>query len=233
MDTPRAARMLAFAVVASAAAAFAQDADKRAETPKTEPTAAELAKKLDAVLDDLSKRLGAVRTLRSRFEQKKWLAVFEDVVTSEGAMALAVPDKLRWEYTSPLKSVLTVDGRRARIERTSRKGVTTRKTYSLDDEPITAITTQQIFLWTRGDFAKARESYELALVAEKPLVVRATPKEDRVKAVVASVDLAFSDDRRTLTSVTLAESGDARTVISFVDVEIDPALPEALFEIAK
>lgn len=230
------AAILALAIVASAAAGFAQDAAKEpadAKTAAPEPTPEELAKKLDAVLEELSKRLGAVKTLRSRFEQKKHLEVFDDVVTSEGTLALAVPDKLRWEYVKPLKSVLTVNGRDAQRERTSRKGETTRKVYALDDEPVTAITAQQVFLWTRGDFAKARGSYDLALVSEKPLVVRATPKEARVKSVVASIDLTFSDDRRKLTGVTLSEKGDARTAISFFDVEIDPALPEALFKIEK
>jgi len=228
MNAPRAAWILAFTVAASAMGALAQDVAK-----ETKPTPAELAMKLDAVLADLSKRLGAVKTVRSRFEQKKYLEVFDDVVTSEGTLALAAPDKLRWEYVKPVKSVLTVDGRLAQRARTSRKGETTKKTFSLDDDPITSITVQQVFLWTRGDFASARDGYGLALVSEKPLVVRATPKDARVKKVVASIDLTFSDDRAKLTGVTLVENAKARTVISFLDVEIDAPLPEALFKIEK
>jgi outer membrane lipoprotein-sorting protein len=235
MDGSRAALLFALAMVASA---HAQDAPAKAEPakagpaePATEPESA--ARKFEAVLADLGKRLGAVRTLRSRFEQEKYLEVFDDVVKSEGTLALAVPDKLRWEYVKPVKSVLTVNGKRAKRERTSRKGETTRRTYSIDDEPVTAITVQQVFLWTRGDFAKAREGYDLELVTEKPLVVRATPKDRRVKDVVASVELTFSEDRGKLTRVTLIEKSKARTVISFLAVEIDPPLAEGLFEIEK
>lgn len=234
-------RRLAVVVVALAAAAAAaaaqdsakKDAAKTGDTAKTEPTPEELAKKLDGVLDDLSKRLGAMKTLRCNFEQKKYLEVFEDVVTSQGTLALAVPDKLRWEYVKPVKSVLTVNGRQAMRAKTSRKGVTTRTTFCLDDEPVTAITTQQVFLWSRGDFAKARDGYDLALVTEKPLVVRATPKEERLKKIVASIDLTFSYDRNLLTGVTLVEKSDAKTVISFQDVEVDPELAETVFQIDK
>jgi outer membrane lipoprotein-sorting protein len=195
--------------------------------------AEETASRLDAVLGDLSKRLGAVKTLRARFEQKKWLEVFEDEVTSEGTLALAAPDKLRWEYARPLRSALVVDGRRALREKTSRRGETTRRAFALEDEPITAITAEQVFLWTRGDFARAREGYELSLVSDKPLVVRAAPKDSRVRDVVSSIELTFSDDRKALTGVTLVEKNKARTVVSFRDVEIDPALPDGLFRVEK
>jgi outer membrane lipoprotein-sorting protein len=230
-------RVVASLVALGLAAAASLAQEGQPEPAKADATAkstpAELAKKLEGVLDELSKRLGGVKSLRSRFEQKKYLEVFEEVVTSEGTMALAVPDKLRWEYLKPLKSVLLVNGRQAQRERTSRKGETTRKAYSLDDEPITAITAQQVFLWALGDFAKAREGYDLALASEKPLVVRATPKDDRVKNVVTSINLTFSDDRRMLTGVTLVEKSGAKTEISFLDVEINPTLADTLFKIDR
>lgn len=216
-------------VLAAALPASAQDAPKPAEPA----TAQERAARFEALLADLSKQLSAVKTLRCRFEQKKYLEVFEDVVTSDGTLALSVPGKLRWEYVRPVKSVLVVNGRQAQRERTSRKGVRTRKTYSLDDEPITAVTAEQVFLWTRGDFAKARESHDLALVTEKPLVLRATPKDARVREVVTSVELTFADDRKALTGVTLVEKGGARTVVTFLDVELNPPLADALFAIGE
>ncbi len=243
MRRSRARFLAAFAVVATAAASLAQDGAKKPDPatpdpPKTDAAAAEsspeeVAKRLDAVLAGISKRLGAFKTLRCRFEQRKYLEVFEDVVTSEGTLALAVPDKLRWEYAKPLKSVLTVNARRALRERTSRKGETTRKEISLDDDPVTSITVEQVFLWTRGDFAKARKGYDLAFVTEKPLCVRAKPKDERVRKVVTSIDLSFCDDRRALTGLTLTEAGASRTVVTFLDVEIDPPLPESLFRLEK
>jgi outer membrane lipoprotein-sorting protein len=222
-------RTLVAVIVATALVAGADAQDAKSE----KAVAAERAKRFEDVLADLSKRLGSIKTLRARFEQKKYLEVFDDVVTSEGALALAVPDKLRWEYERPIRSSLTVDGRRAQRTRTSRKGETTRKTYSLDDEPITAITAQQVFLWTRGDFPRARESYDLELVTEKPLVVRATPREARVRDVVTSIELTFSDARDKLTGVTLVEKSKAKTIVSFRDVELDPELPAGLFQIDK
>ena len=229
-------RPLALAALLLAQSASAQNAPpvaaKQADAVAAAAAAAEDAsKRLDAVLADLAKSLGAVKTLRCRFEQRKYLPVFEEVVVSEGTLALAVPDKLRWEYVKPLRSVLTVNGRQTMRERTSRRGVTTRTTASLDDDPVTQVTVQQVFLWVRGDFAKARESHELALVSEKPLVVRATPKEARLKQVIASVELTFSDDRKRLSGVTLAEKGAARTEIRYLDAEIDRDLPASLFEI--
>jgi outer membrane lipoprotein-sorting protein len=230
----RGRRVLLIAALAVASALPGATASAQDPAKSSASSAAKSAsERFEELLADLSRRLSAVKTLRSRFEQRKYLEVFEDVVTSEGTLALEVPDKLRWEYVKPVKSVLTVSGRTASRERISRKGERTRKTYALDDEPITAITAQQVFLWTRGDFEKARGSYDLSLVAEKPPVVRATPKEEKVREVVTSVELTFSEDRTKLTGVTLLEKNKAKTVISFLDVELDPKLPENLFRIDR
>ncbi len=194
-------------------------------------TPAEREKALRAALADLSKRLGKVKTLKARFEQKKYLAVFEREVTSMGSLALEPPTRLRWEYEHPIKSVLIVDGERARTERTSRRGKRTVRTFALSEDRITAITADQVFLWTRGEFAKAEESYKLDLVSLMPLELKATPRDERMRKVVRSVTLTFTKDRNALAQVALDESDEARTRIAFTDVEIDPELPATLFKL--
>jgi outer membrane lipoprotein-sorting protein len=233
-------------LLAALAAALAVAGETRADDTKTaEPVAgaaekpakaeedseAAKAKRLDAILADLGKRLGAMKTLRARFEQKKHLDVFDDVVTSEGTLLLAAPDRLRWQYDRPLRTVLIVNGERARRERTTRKGITTGRTYDLEDEPVTGITARQVFLWTRGDFERARKDHDLELVSEKPLVLRATPRSSAVKEIVRAVDLRFAQDRSALEAVTLRETSGARTDIAFRDVEVDPRLAASLFQI--
>jgi len=230
--------LIATAFCAAGPASLAQETDepaaKKGDEKKDDAAAkAEAsAKRLRVILGELSKELGKVKTLKCRFEQRKYLAVFEKEVVSRGRLALAPPTKLRWEYEHPIKSILIVNGGRARQERTSRRGKKTVRTFTLAEDRITSITAEQVFLWTRGDFAKARENYELALVSEKPLRISATPRDERMRKVVRSVTLQFAGDRKALTRIVLNESKDASTTIEFKDVEIDPELAEAVFRIS-
>jgi len=232
-----------------APAARAQD------RPPGEDAAAQARRReerLEALLRELSRELGEVETLRASFVQRKYLEVFEEEVESRGTLALKAPGKLRWEYTSPVKSVLVVNGERAMRERTSRKGETTRRVYSVAEDPVTRVTSAQVFLWARGRFAEAREGYELSLVSEEPLRLRAVPKDERVREVVAAVELTFAAEEageagagdgdaakgkpaprrpRVLTGVALEEPSRARTRVEFRDVERNPELPDELFRV--
>jgi hypothetical protein len=162
----------------------------------TAATAEEKAKRLAEIETELARALGGVKSLRARFTQRKHLDVFEDDVESSGTVALADPDKLRWEISLPVESTLIVNGERALRRRTSRRGRTTETRFRLADDPVAAGTARQIFLWMRGDLAAARKDYALTLVSEKPLRIRAVPLSKELAKVVAAVEIQFADDRR-------------------------------------
>jgi len=204
------------------------------ETKKTaDLTPEERAKRLLAAEEELARNLGQFKTLRAEFVQRKHLEVFHEDVESRGTLSLEVPGKLRWEFTSPVKTVLVVNGDRGKRERTSRKGVKTVTRFALADEPVVAGTAGQVFLWTRGDFKGAAKDYAIELLEETPLRIRATPRDAGAARVVASVELRFADDRKSLVEVILQEAVDARTVISFSAIERDPELPKDSFEIGE
>jgi outer membrane lipoprotein-sorting protein len=217
------------APAAPAPKAAGEDAAPR--KPFAELTAAEREKRLRAAEAELSRNMGSLKTLRASFVQRKHLEVFGKEVESRGVLSLAVPGKLRWEFATPVKSALVVNGDRGLRERTSRRGTKTIARFALADDPVVAGTAGQVFLWTRGDFAGARKDFALELVGEAPLRIRATPKGDAMARVVASVELAFSEDRKSLVEVVLVEANKARTVISFTGIERDVELAKESFEI--
>ena len=204
-------------------------AAKAAEAKAAEAKAAEV--KLDAELKRLAAALGEVTTLVASFTQSKYLEVFESEVITKGTLSLATESRLRWEFTDPVKSVLIVNGDRGRRERVSRKGVKTVTSFALADDPVAAATAQQVVLWTRGEFEKARKSYELELVATTPLTIVAKAKDPLVAKVVSSVRLRFADDLRSLAEVTLTETGGAKTVITFTNVRRGDKLDAELFRV--
>jgi|SRR5688572_14941654 outer membrane lipoprotein-sorting protein len=229
--------LLAAAVsLAAAGSARSEDEKPKAAAPEKDPprtAAEEKAARLAAVEAELARNLGGLKTLRATFVQRKRLEVFEEEVKSSGSLALAVPGRLRWEVASPVKTVLVVNGDRGLRVRTSRKGAKTETRFLLEDDPVAAGTAQQIFLWLRGDLEAARKGYDLEILAETPLRIRAVPRAAETRKVLAAVEIRFAEDRKSVLEVTLEEAPDTRAVITFSDVERDPDLAKDLFEIGK
>jgi outer membrane lipoprotein-sorting protein len=174
-----------------------------------------------------------MKTLRAAFVQRKRLEVFEEEVESRGTLALAVPGRLRWEVSSPVRTILVVDGDRALRARISRKGVRTASRFRLEDDPVAAGTVRQILLWMRGDLEAARREYDLELLEEAPPRIRAVPRSPELAKAVSAVEILFAEDRRSVREVALEEAAKSRTVIVFSDVERDPDLAADLFEIGQ
>lgn len=217
------------APLASALAADEETKADAAAVAKLTPEAR--AKRLAAALAALAKDLAEIKTLRASFVQTKRLEVFDGDVETKGTLSLALPDRFVWETTHPFRTTLVVNGDRALRRRTSRKGDVTETPFELKDDPVTAATVQQIFLWTRGDLTKASEAYTVELVSEAPLIVRAVPKDDRMRKVVVSIELAFAPAPSHLERVTLAEAAGTTTRIDFRDVERNPELADAIFAV--
>ncbi len=195
--------------------------------------AAEAKRRLRLALEGLSRDFSGLRTLRARFVQRKWLEILEEEAVSRGTLALELSSKIRWEYSEPIKTVLVVNGTRARRERTSRKGEVTSTSFDLKDEPIAAATAEQVFLWVGGKTGEAEKSHALRLVSEKPLRIAATPRDERVARVIVSVELGFSGDPAHLSRIVLNETSKTKTEIEFTDVERDLDLKADLFDVRE
>ncbi len=141
----------------------APQAPKSGEPGEAAKAAAAEKERLEVHLKAVAAKLGGLRTLTASFTQRKYLEVFKEEVVSAGTLALAGGGRLRWEFTTPVRSVLIVNGDRGRRERTSRRGVKTSANFALASDPVAAATAEQVFLWMQGDFEKARLAYDLKL----------------------------------------------------------------------
>ena len=65
--------------------------------------------------DDLKTTLintvASIQTMHCRFVQQKTMTMLTEPIVSEGILYYAVPDKMRWEYTSPYQFALIVNGK--------------------------------------------------------------------------------------------------------------------------
>ncbi|MFU8818418.1 MAG: LolA family protein [Desulfurivibrio sp.] len=188
------------------------------------PTAPAMAAGEDptALLRELEATAAQVRNLSSSFTQEKQLALFARPVIFHGTLHLARPDRLRWEFTRPVPSVLIFKGESGLR---CAEGQTTR--FDLKSDPIMAMVAHQLWLWLGGDYAKLAAEYQLTLAAPHTLLVE--PKNRQVGEFVASVTISFDPDSLQPRQVIIAEPGGDSTTISFHDYQLDTPLDENLF----
>lgn len=174
------------------------------------------------LLQELEATATKVRNLSCSFTQEKQLALFARPVIFHGTLHLARPDRLRWEFTRPVPSVLIFKGESGLR---CADGQTTR--FDLKSDPIMRMVAHQLWLWLGGDYAKLAAEYHLTLAAPHTLLVE--PKDPKIAEFVASVTITFDPDSLQPRQVKIAEPGGDTTTISFHDYQLDAPLDENLF----
>lgn len=178
----------------------------------------------DAVLADLQRLAAGVTSVQSDFVQEKHLVIFKEVLVSKGRFFYRRPDQLRWELTEPMAAGFVLNSGRGR-RWNARTGQP--QPFELDREPAMKLIAEQLFAWTTADFNRMRRGYRLTVVQTAPVVLRLEPLSNG--GFLDHLQVAFSADRRTLTSVELHERGGDFTRIRFDNTVLNAALNDRLF----
>lgn len=167
-----------------------------------------------------------IRTLEAEFVQSRSLAILSRPIVSRGRLAYRRPGDLRWEYTTPLASVLIVHGgTAARYLRRDGKLVAdaTERTDAL------AAVLGEINLWLSGDFG-ASKMFRPALKHDgKKAKVELVPIEPSVRAILQSVVLKLGDKPGTVEAIVIDEGQDGTTHIDFSKLRVNEALAADAF----
>jgi outer membrane lipoprotein-sorting protein len=144
-------------------------------------------------------------------------------VRSSGRLSLGGPGLLRWEMTSPSRSVLVVSGGRGWIHYPDLK-VT--RSFDLAVDPVMRVISEHMLALTAGDFDAIGVLYRVSDLDGG--IKRLEPREETVRKVFAEIRVAFAAPG-IVGWVELVAPGGDRTRLTFTDVEVDPVLDPALF----
>lgn len=176
----------------------------------------------------VEQRVRGIRTLDIHFVQQKHLELFADVVTAEGRLLFARPDRLRWEITKPFRSLLVVNGER--LGKFDVRDGQPRKLRLAGAEAVGAMM-QQLARWHQGRFRDQGDAY-VAEVFEAPKSVRVSlkPRQAEMGRFIEAIDMVFHKEEQRIIRVTIREPGGDRTELSF-DREVRNAeLPDTVFD---
>jgi outer membrane lipoprotein-sorting protein len=174
--------------------------------------------------EQLREQAGKVETIRAGFIQEKHLRILTKPLVSEGIFYYQAPRSLRWEYKSPVRSILLMHQGKIRRYIEGSSGLTEDSSAGL--QAMQSVL-QEITRWLKGDFDN-NPMFSASLEGEGTIVL--TPREKAFASIIKRIELVLSDRPGVIKSVTIYEGKDSFTKIEFQNVRVNDPLKDSLFQ---
>ncbi len=180
----------------------------------------------DELLRKLETGLKASRTFHAAFVQEKHLSIFQDVLVSSGTLDFAAPSSMRWEINYPFHSLLIMDGHVL-----SKYDFPQGKARKLNLPATEALSEVlgQITSLHQGKFSDQTKNYDIVVYSGKSVRVVLTPKSKKMRQFIPGIELGFSEQLNSVSTVLINEKDGDFTLIKFVDVKLNPEPHRELF----
>jgi len=176
--------------------------------------------------ESIQKESAKIKSVRAHFIQSKHMKILARPLVSKGRFYFQAPDSVRWEYVSPVKSILLMNGDGIRRYTQGSKGLTEDKTGSLQSMQVVL---KEIGQWSNGQFS-TNEHFTAVLKKGKEPVIIMTPREKGLAAMISRIVITLSSDKPgVLKSVKIFENEGNYTLFDFSDVQINAKIAESLF----
>jgi len=173
--------------------------------------------------DQLRKDAGQIKTISADFVQEKHLQILSRPLISKGVFYYEAPGSLRWEYQSPIRSILLMHEGRVTRYIWGENGF--RKDSGLSLQAM-QIVLQEITKWLGGHFDD-NPDFTASLEPDRRIVL--TPKKKAFSAIIRNIELILSDRPGVIKSVTIYEGEKSFTRIIFKNVRVNEVLKETVF----
>ena len=176
-----------------------------------------LAQSKTEVMDMLTQTAASMQCMQCRFTQQKNMAMLAEPTVSEGFMSYNMPDKMRWEYTTPYAFALVVDGEKITKITDGTEEVLDAKSGRMYQGIVSIImssatgkklfdkTTFDVAITDDGEFWKAEMK----------------PKKRDMKRMFSMLTFYFSKNNNVINKVEMTEASGDVTLIQFYDMKIN------------
>jgi len=166
-----------------------------------------------------------IRSVKAEFLQKRYLQILTKPLLSEGRFFFYISDSLRWEYLSPLRSVMLQKGNTIQIYNFSEgvwkpgmtQGIETRR-----------MVLAEISQWFQGRFDESK-AFKHVYSPGPPARVIMVPGEG-INRFIHRIEIVLSVRPGVIDRVEIEEPGGSRTSIEFRNVEINSSFSSEVFE---
>ncbi len=163
-----------------------------------------------------------LKSVQADFTQEKHLPILSKPIISKGVLVFQAPASLRWQYFSPVQSLLLMD------KHSSRKFV--EQNGSLVESQAMGMDTMQMISQEISSWLSGRFEDSPAFITEflnKQIVL--TPRQEGLARLISRIVLVPGEDNGVMQSVTIHEGPDSFTRIVFSNIRINQKIPAGLF----
>ena len=177
--------------------------------------------------DGIRAAAGNVTSVQAAFVQHKYLPILAKPLESTGALYYQAPESLRWEYVSPIQSVLLMhDGHVRRLIKDD-NGFKEEANAGLDAMQVVL---QQITHWLNGQF---EDDPMFAPELRPDGLIVLTPRNDALKTVLQRIELYLGQEPGMIRQVKIFEGPDAYTELTFSQTILNRKLAPEVFQRVK
>ena len=174
---------------------------------------------------DVEQAAQKITSINAEFTQTKKMELLARPLVSTGKFYYRQPGSLRWEYTSPVQSVLMLHSGSLHRYIKTRQGFVEDDTAKLKSM---AVVLTEITSWFRGTF-DANPDFEARLQASPSKAIILTPKSPGLKKIISSIELQLSDRPGVIHRVVIREGEKNLTILEFRNIGINAEIQEELF----
>jgi outer membrane lipoprotein-sorting protein len=180
-------------------------------------------------MDSIRRAAATVETLEASFVQTRTLKILKKPLVSRGVIAYRRPNDLRWEYQSPLATLLVVrKGNAQRLLKHGREWVTD---HSAKLE-VMKLVLGEISLWLDGNFAASKTFRPELHPASKaaPAHVALVPLDPQLGKIIARIAIVFGERPGSVSAIDIFEQGEGTTHIAFENPRYNEEIPDERFD---
>jgi outer membrane lipoprotein carrier protein len=176
--------------------------------------------------ESIQQESAKIKSLKAQFTQSKHMKILARPLVSKGRFYFQAPDSVRWEYVSPVKSILLMNRDGIRRYTQGSSGLKEDKTGSLQSMQVVL---KEIGQWSKGEFTTNEQFTAVLKKGREPMIIM-TPREKGLAAMISRIVITLSSDRPgILKSVKIYENEGNYTLFEFSDVQINEKIAESLF----
>ena len=166
-----------------------------------------------------------IQSVKAEFVQERHLQILREPLISEGRFFFLASGSLRWEYLSPLRSVMLQRGDSVRLYHLSEGTWKQDMAQGVEARRMVLVEMSQ---WFQGRFEESRV-FSHSYSPGPPGRIILTPGEGFNKFILR-IEIVLSDKPGIIDRVEMKEPGSSATRIVFRNVEINAELPSKLFD---
>lgn len=164
-----------------------------------------------------------IQSIQADFVQEKHLKILVRPLISTGTFTFQNPQSLRWEYRTPVPSVLLMHGNKIKkfVERDGQ--LVEDKGLGLDSMQVVL---GQISNWLDGRFSD-NDMFSVSFIDEHTVLL--SPRDKGLASLISKIELKLAAEKGHLDEVTLFEGPDSYTKMTFENRILNKPVPLSVF----